>query len=70
MIALELFKSCNDENICLIGSDSINGASRCAGAMLNILSEVDFNNSRSALINWKLSNRKKFCNIGEMLKSI
>ena len=59
MIALELFKSCDDEHISLIGKDSKNGASRCAGAMLNILSEVDFYNSESALINWKLSNRKK-----------
>lgn len=56
MIALELSVSSEDE-IILIGNHSNKGASQAAGAMLNILSEVDIYNSKLPLMKWKLTNR-------------
>lgn len=56
MIALELSVSSEDE-IFLIGNHSNKGASQAAGAMLNILSEVDIYNSKLPLMKWKLTNR-------------
>jgi len=57
MIALEINKFEKDYEIRIIGGHSKNGASQAAGAMLNILSEVDAFNVNSELMKWKLINR-------------
>ena len=57
MIALEINKFEKNYEISIIGGHSKNGASQAAGAMLNILSEVDAFNVNSELMKWKLINR-------------
>ena len=57
-IATTLKESGKDFEVTLIGDKSNFGASRSAGAMLNILSEVDWFNAENNLMEWKLRNRR------------
>ncbi len=57
LVALELKKRSSDRNITIIGEKSRFSASYAAGAMINILSEIDCFNSQHPLCDWKLRNR-------------
>ncbi len=59
LIALELHKNHPDLDITLFGERSKYSASYAAGAMLNILSEIDCFNVELPLTKWKLKNRSK-----------
>ena len=55
--ALEIKRESPKTEITVIGNLSRFGASRAAGAMLNILSEIDWFNANTELMEWKLRNR-------------
>jgi glycine/D-amino acid oxidase-like deaminating enzyme len=57
LIALQIHKKYPNINVSLYGEQDPYSASYAAGAMINILSEIDCFNIENPLTNWKLNNR-------------